>query len=382
MFSATTAVLLLGALSLSFGRETTMCDMIKGWGYGCEEHFPTTPDGFVLGMFRIPPKKKGAPVAILQHGLYDSSATWVNNLPNESLGYILHDAGYDIWMPNSRGNNFSQKNIYHKRDTDEFWNLIDWDKMGALDMPTVVSYVKNMTGHSTVSWVGHSQGTTQAFAGLSSVPGLDKQVNVFVALAPVTYVDHTTNDFLKLLAKIHLGKLLALLGDREFYGTNKLLHDLGIACNIIPYGCDEILLILCGGDIKNLNGTRMDFYTNFEPSATSVHNLRHWAQMVRNGKNFQWYDWGEKGNMKHYGTKTPPVYNITKITTPIGYFVGGKDELADPRDAARTLSELANVVHYNDQPPYGHLDFVWGLDAHIKIYPQVLTLLQKYNPTN
>lgn len=49
-------------------------------------------------MQRIPHGRKsatnnGIPV-LLQHGLIDSSATWINNLPDQSLGFILADQGF------------------------------------------------------------------------------------------------------------------------------------------------------------------------------------------------------------------------------------------------------------------------------------------------
>ena len=83
-----------------------------GQGYPLEEHFVTTADGYVLGVYRIPHGRPFAaaaaaaarPPVVLQHGLLDSSATWVVNSPKLSLGFILADAGYDVWLPNSRGN--------------------------------------------------------------------------------------------------------------------------------------------------------------------------------------------------------------------------------------------------------------------------------------
>ena len=35
---------------------------------------------------------------LLQHGLLQSSAVWVDNGPDEAMAFILADAGFDVWL--------------------------------------------------------------------------------------------------------------------------------------------------------------------------------------------------------------------------------------------------------------------------------------------
>ena len=75
----------------------TQPEIIAYNGYPAETHHVTTEDGYILALHRIPHGKNGSkghgyPV-FLQHGLTDSSATFLMNSPNQSLAFILADQG-------------------------------------------------------------------------------------------------------------------------------------------------------------------------------------------------------------------------------------------------------------------------------------------------
>jgi hypothetical protein len=72
-----------------FGMNFTQ--IVESWGYPCEEHHAQTPDGYILTLFRIPPKSSGSlnrPPVLLQHGLLDSSFTYAP--PPFPLGRDCH----------------------------------------------------------------------------------------------------------------------------------------------------------------------------------------------------------------------------------------------------------------------------------------------------
>jgi lysosomal acid lipase/cholesteryl ester hydrolase len=107
--------------------------------------------------------------------------------------------------------------------------------------------------------------------------------------------------------------------------------------------------------------------------------MAHWAQLVRSGK-FQKYDFGLLGNLKNYGSMSPPSWDLSQIATPTVLFTGGQDILADPYDV-ELLRQALNpdyLVYQETFPDYDHLDFSWGMDAHARCYPKLAELLNKY----
>lgn len=318
------------------------------------------------------------PVVLLQHGLLDNSITWViQEVVNESLGFILADAGYDVWLSNVRGNTYSSTNTHYKPTQDEFWAW-SFDEMAHIDLPTVLGYILGQTKQTTLSYVGHSQGTTMGFVGFEDQE-IASKVNIFIALAPVGWVYHSGSVLLKALADLDAQVVVELLGVKDFAPDSAALKViLPAICGVDPNSCDNIMGLVMGWDTTNLNNTRLPQILAHEPSGTSTQNIIHWSQEIKNNV-FQEYDYGSPdANKKHYNQTTPPAFNPSLITIPTALFSGGNDSLADPKDVAVITPLLKNVVYNHFEPSYAHLDFVWGVNANVKIYPQVLKLIQQY----
>ncbi|XP_037660351.1 lipase member K [Choloepus didactylus] len=358
--------------------------IISYWGYPCEEYDVVTKDGYVLGIYRIPHGRGCSktiapkPVVYLQHGLIASASDWVCNPPNCSLAFLLADAGYDVWLGNSRGNTWSRKHLKLSPKSPEYW-AFSLDEMAKYDLPATIDFIIEKTGQEQLFYVGHSQGTTIAFIAFSTNPELAKRIKIFFALAPVTTVKYTKSP-LKRFTTISRQVVKVLLGDKMFYPHT--FFDKFIAtkvCNrkIFHRICSNFLFTFSGFDPNNLNVSRLDVYLALSPAGTSVQNMLHWAQAANSGK-FQAFDWGNaEQNMMHFHQLTPPLYNVTKMDVPTAVWSGGQDRVADPKDVENLLPEIANLIYYKWIPHYNHVDFYLGQDAPQEIYQDLILLMKE-----
>lgn len=60
----------------------------------------------------------------------------------------------------------------------EFWDYT-LDDHANIDLPTMVDYVLKVSQQSQLHYIGHSQGTVMAFAGLSQNVELQSKIKVF-----------------------------------------------------------------------------------------------------------------------------------------------------------------------------------------------------------
>ena len=379
-----------------------MEDLTQPLGYPLEQHFVTTRDGYVLGVYRIPHGRQNEgnnnprPPVLLLHGLLDSSGTWIINQPEQSLGFILADAGYDVWLGNSRGNAFSRNHTGLPLDSAAFWDFT-FNDMADYDFPDMVEYIVQATNYQKLAFIGHSQGTTQAFAALASHPPLQHRIALFVALGPAAFVRYTDSIPLLILAQLHSDELFEFLGQHEFFPARKATADIfGQVCRASALACVSILTAICGFNEHNLNLTRLPVYVEYAPSGTSVKNMAAWAQLIRQsseqGKSlFRRYDYGsecftrskypQNCNRREYGQDRPPSYDLSGLANvPIALFSGVQDKLADPVDV-QTLREAlpkGAVVYDHTELSFQHIDFTWSILAAKRIYPHVLRLLDTY----
>ena len=122
-------VLLLAGLALTKVHPEAklyFLDYCRYYNYPAEAHDVITEDGYILKVFRLQKKgsqlKSGLKPILLQHGLLDSSDTWLINDEDNAPAFIFANLGYDIWLGNSRGNKHSRRHTTLNPDKNaSFW---------------------------------------------------------------------------------------------------------------------------------------------------------------------------------------------------------------------------------------------------------------------
>ena len=87
--------------------------------------------------------------------------------------------------------------------------------MGRKDVPAFVNFILDKTGLESISYVGHSEGTTQFFLGASLLPDYYSQrINLSILLAPVAKTTNITTKSIQDAAPhvYEVEKALDLLG--------------------------------------------------------------------------------------------------------------------------------------------------------------------------
>ncbi|XP_061720262.1 lipase 1-like [Cydia pomonella] len=353
------------------------------YGHKAEEHSVVTEDGYVLTLFHISGKRK--PPVLLLHGIHDTADTYILR-GKSSLAITLANTGYDVWAGNTRGNKYSRRHIKLNPDTDPtFWDY-SFHEHGVYDLAAITDYVLNATGEQSLQSIGHSEGTTNHFVLGSQRPEYNDKFRLFIALAPVAFL---SNLILPVSAATELGPLInqVLLALK----IEELINEKGIEKNLLDLICNKedigyelcfkgLILQGAGYDPKRIEPEFFPTVLGHYPAAGSRKSLLHYAQVALS-KRFALFDYGPEENIKRYGFKVPPDYNLRQATMKTALIVGRNDNLSRVRDVEYLRFLLPNIVEYHlmRQKRWNHLDFVWGNDMPETLFPHIVSLLEKYS---
>jgi lysosomal acid lipase/cholesteryl ester hydrolase len=377
------------SVSNSIRDASDFVDLCRLFGYEAEEHIIQTKDGYLLGLHRLAWKKgeedrkvncgpasAKKKVVYMHHGLLMNSEVWVCLTDAERcLPFTLVEKGYDVWLGNNRGNKYSKKSCHFSPTSPEFWNF-SIDEFAFHDIPDSISYILETTSQESLSYIGFSQGTAQAFATLAIHPKLNQQVNVFIALAPAMSPAGLSNGVVDALVKASPQVLFLLFGRRSILSSATMWQSFlypPIFVKLIDIG----LSFLFRWGTKNISmSQKLAAYPHLY-SFTSTKSVVHWFQIIRN-RSFQMYDddvhppISLRSSSKYTKVAKYPTRNIK---TPIVLVYGGSDSLVDIKVM---LKELPPQTVATEIPHYEHLDFLWARDVNEQVFRHVFDALDSF----
>ena len=357
------------------------------FGYTAEEHVFQTKDGYLLGLHRLAwqpgeedqkvnagPRSVQKRVIYMHHGLLMNSEVWVTATDAQRcLPFVLVERGFDVWFGNNRGNKYSKKSVKASSKSIDFWNF-SIDEFALHDIPDSIAYILETTGQPSLSYIGFSQGTAQAFASLAIHPKLNNQVNVFIALAPAMSPAGLSNGVVDALVKASPQVLYLLFGRRSILSSATMWQSIlypPLFVRVIDIG----LSFLFGWRTQNIAlSQKLAAYAHLY-SYTSTKSVVHWFQIIRT-KSFQMYDDDVHPLLATHSKHTKVAkYPTRNIKTPVVLVYGGSDSLVDIK---AMLRELPTQTVATGIPHYEHLDFLWARDIDTQVFPHVFDALNSF----
>jgi len=369
-----------GAPDLPPDAGRTFAEIAEDRGYLFAEHVVETSDGFRLTMHRVPSaaaQRNAArlarrPVVFLMHALLDSSDTFIDAPEGLALAFVLADAGFDVWLGNSRGNKYGRSHVTLAPDSPRFWEW-SWDEIALIDIPALLRYIlSNRSDVSQVNYIGYSQGSTAALACFSSLPQVAAKVKILIALAPVTTLTRSKSNLVRAFKGMtREAKWLQEVQSHELAPASELNGLVASGCAMFDDACKRVISKVTGGHAKNLDSEALPIFLAHTPSGTSIRNIAHWIQLATTECFCKFRNASE-------AVEKP--YHLSKSPVPLAVFYGGRDKLMPPGATEElVIAQYTHVLFKKKVVHYGHLDFVFGSDVDINIHHDVLTLLNAKN---
>ncbi|XP_075726282.1 lipase 3 isoform X2 [Rhipicephalus microplus] len=353
---------------------TTIEALVRSKGYPFETHEIATEDGYLLQMHRIPHGRDGhcganetgmaccerGPVFVMT-GLLADSASMVLDFPKQSLGYVLADNGYDVWLGNVRGTTYGKKHKKWDVKSKKFWNF-SFHEHAIFDVPAHIDYILREAKRKDLLYIGMSQGTLTFFTMLAEKPWYNDRIKAFAGLAPFYKLGH-----------LKVPPLAAFSPYAE--APLRLAHAAG-SYEVLPQGMPIAGFVrhFCGYATRGICSLLADNFANFGSRYINESRIPVYLCHLPAGTSMK--------NIIHFDQRSVPEYELSNVKTDLGIFWSAGDEFVPPEDVRELLKSLQGNVkinHYIDDPFYTHIHFLVSTTNGVYLHKELLAFLRRYD---
>ncbi|XP_045479565.1 lipase member K-like [Harmonia axyridis] len=374
-----------------FTAEFDTRTIVKMHGFDFSEYKIQTKDGHILGLFKIPsrirsdPTKRYFPV-FLQHGLLSTASNFVA-VGKDSLAFTLADAGYDVWLGNYRGNEYSEGHVKYTTRDNEFWDH-SMDDIVKYDFPAIFEKILAETpSGGQIIYIGHSLGTSLALMYNAKYHKEAKHIfKLVILLCPAYTISNMRSPyrlaapFGQMILNTALNMdLMRLFSQAE--PTRGMMRRICLESPNLMERCLRAWNLFYGLD-ATIGPENVPIFFHQLPGGTSLKVGKHSADLVLG--NFRHYDHGYAENIKRYGTAKPPIYDIKKIETPIYIVYSTADWATTEQDALNLYNKLPKVARHGirkiSEKNFNHIDFIFTRAAKKLVYDDLLNVINNVIP--
>lgn len=286
----------------------------------------------------------GEPV-LLVHGLGANHYNF-DYRPEVSLAHYLQQRGYDVWVPELRGDPGATPPSRRAR------KLTTFDDHALLDIPAVIDAVRAETGADDLLWVGHSMGGMLAFAALRERP---EHIRAAVAICSPATFEHQLRAY---------GLLKAA---RWTLGGNARIPARALAAVSAPLGRFNPMYA------RLANRKNLDWPVANGMARHALNDLTR--PMARQA--FTWIQSRELVDLQGEAWVVPD-------DTPVFALGGSVDKVVAEADARHACAVFPDCryqllgVEGGMSVEYGHIDPVVGVTAEIEVYPLIGAFLDEH----
>ncbi len=301
-----------------------------------------TADGWSAEIRHFP--GDGPPV-LMVHGMGANHYNWDYH-PDVSLAHHLQQQGWDVWVPELRGDPGSIPP--HKKAR----GLIAFDDYALGDLPPIVDAVLEATDSERLFYVGHSMGGMLLYTSLAQFP---EKIIAGVAISSPSSFQHP-------LKAYKLGKAFGWT-----MGGNGRVRFKSVAKLAAPFGKSNLIVGRLANR-KNLDWGMVKGMARYALTDLPKPLVRQALTWVKSGEliNLHGEPW------------------VKPTDTPLMVLCGIKDKVVSEPDVASTCDRfedcsytelsVANGFSFD----YGHIDPVVGASSKSEIYPLVSAFLEAH----
>ncbi|XP_055591127.1 lipase 1-like [Uranotaenia lowii] len=357
----------------------TVPQLIRKYGYQVQEHQVETPDGYLLGMYRIIPRRPSRKHPVfMMHSLFSSCSDWVLIGRQHGLAYLLSNLGYDVWMGNARGTRYSRKHKLLSTKNPTFWDF-SFHEIGFYDVTSLIDYVLDQTAASKLHYVGFSQGAMTAFVALSSRPEYNDKIIQLHALSPAVYMYRSLSSFLRLLSVSYrqLAQVFIKAGQYEIIPNFEQQYFLFRWLCPAPAQtlCRSVIYDIVGANPDQLDVRMLRIFFGHFPAGASLKQVGHYAQIIRDGL-FRQVDYEDPvlNRAAYGGYGEVPRYNLSQVTAPVRTYFGYNDNTVNYLNVLQLEQEVPNVIGSYPVPDkrFSHIDFILANSVREVLYEEIV----------